>query len=492
MASGAKINRNLADLGMDQNDSHRDSQGNAVTDFLDDDGEHIRTKTSRRISDWWSLRRLSAGILVAVLHSILPAAADEPLSFEGSVRVSVRPRSQLEFWKPPEQVVDDGPKPEGRAVRLRGEVGGGFAVNTAAITSDWRQVESIGLWLHRSVEEAKEHPTVELVLRLAEEDQKASFWRRIEVSHVGWQKLVLPLEWFVWSDGRMPRWEKVRFMGLQLRDPGIVTLDTVWAVPAAQPRDEFPATDRLVKLAFPKTDPAQIRTLETRDVQLVTNAKSLELEPLANHLGTVAKRLHRELPFLAEPARGAVLFVFQERAEFQRFAPRIARQLNSRLDPPEAGGYTLQGISSSWWDEKQGSLRPVYTHEFVHGYLARTLPLSTTGDWLQEGLAAHIQLEFHPQDNFSQILREGLKSSSTPLAELCNGRPISTSRYWQAAMLWKMFLSEPRDQSKLAELIERLAAANSTDLGPHLEPLWQTNFDKLTVDWRTFCEQQSR
>lgn len=433
-----------------------------------------------------------AVVLLMALSSISPALARELLTFEGSVQVSVRARSQLDFWRPEDSVADSGPKPEGRAVRLRGETGGGFAVNATAIASDWRQAESIGLWLHRSADEAKEHPTVELVLRLSEEDQKASFWRRIEVSHVGWQKLVLPLDWFVWSDGRMPRWEKVKLVGVQLRDPGTVTLDTIWTEPSAQRRDEFPATETLIKLAFPRLDPSNIRTLETRDVQLVTNAKSLELERLATHLGLVSQRLHRELPFLSNPSRGAVLFVFQERAEYQRFAPRIARQFNSRLDPPEAGGYTLQGISSSWWDEKQGSLRPVYTHEFVHGYLSRTLPLSTTGDWLQEGLAAHIQLEFHPQENLNQLVRDGLKSSSTPFAELCSGRPINTSRYWQAATLWRMFLGEPNYRSKLKELLERLAAANSTDLGPHLEPLWGTNFDKLTADWRAFCEQQFR
>ncbi len=477
---------------MDQNDSHDEFHDNAATGI-----PSIANGRSKRDSKHFKARKLFrrgmvAGILLVASLATPVAFGQQLLTFEGSVQVSVRALSQLDFWKPEGSVSDSGPKPEGRAVRLRGEIGGGFAVNATSLAMDWRQVESIGLWLHRSAEEAKEHPTVELVLRLSEEDQKASFWRRLEVSHVGWQKLVLPLEWFVWSDGRMPRWEKVKFVGVQLRDPATVTLDTVWTEPSAQPRDEFLATESLTKLAFPKLDSSNIRTLETRDVQLVTNAKSLELERLATHLGTVAQRLHRELPFLSKPSRGAVLFVFQERAEYQRFAPRIARQLNSRLDPPEAGGYTLQGISSSWWDEKQGSLRPVYTHEFVHGYLSRTLPLSTTGDWLQEGLAAHIQLEFHPQENLSQLVRDGLKSSSTPFAELCSGRPIHTSRYWQAATLWRMLINEPRYQAKLKDLVERLAAANSTDLGPHLEPLWGTNFDKLTSDWRAFCEMQFR
>lgn len=475
---------------MDQNDSHEKLRDNAATGIPS--LTHGSSKLDSKYTRAWKpfSRGIVAGILLAASLATPVAFGQQRLTFEGNFQVSLRPRSQLDFWRPGVDVTDASPKPEGRAVRLRGEAGGGFAVNATSIAADWRQVESIGLWLYRSTDEAKEHPTVEVVLRLSEEDQKASFWRRIEVSHVGWQKLVLPLNWFVWSDGRMPHWEKVKFVGLQLLDPGAVTLDTVWAEPSLQPRDEFPATEDLVKLAFPKLEPSNIRTLETRDVQLVTNSKSLELEQLATHLRTVARRLHRELPFLAEPARGAVLFIFQERPEYQRFAPQVARQFNLRLDPPEASGYTLQGISSSWWDEKQGSLRPVYTHEFVHGYLARTLPFPTTSDWLQEGLAAHIQLEFHPQDNLNQLVREGLKSSATPLAELCNGRPISTSRYWQAATLWKMFLSESRYQSKLKELVDRLAAANSTDLGPHLEPLWGMNFDKLTADWRAFCERQ--
>ena len=431
-------------------------------------------------------------LFFAVLMAGHQSFARELMTFEGTVQVSVRARSQLDFWTPSESVTDNGPKPAGRAMRLRGESGGGFSISTAALASDWRHVESIGFWLYRSAEEAKQHPTIELVLRLAEDDQAVAFSRRLEVSHVGWEKLVMPLEWFVWSDGRMPKWELVRSFGVQLRDTGTVTIDTLWAEPTIQPRDAMPATERLIKLAFPQLAQPQLRMLETRDVQLVTNTTSLELEPLANHLGTVARRLHRELPFLSEPSRGAVLFVFHDRAEYRRFSPRLARQFNSRLDPPETDGYTLQGISSSWWDAKQGSMRPVYTHEFVHGYLARTLPFSTLGDWLHEGLAAHLQLEFHPQENLTQIIRDGLKSQNTPLIELCNGRPISTSRYWQAAMVWRMFLTDPRYQPKLKELFERLAAANSTNLGPHLAPLWGTDFERLTADWRAFCEQHAR
>ena len=111
-----------------------------------------------------AIRGRMAVVLLTVLSSISSAVAREMLTFEGSVQVSVRAKSQLDFWKPEGSVADSDPKPEGRAVRLRGETGGGFAVNATSIAADWRQVESIGLWLHRSADEAKEHPTVELVL----------------------------------------------------------------------------------------------------------------------------------------------------------------------------------------------------------------------------------------------------------------------------------------------------------------------------------------
>lgn len=105
-------------------------------------------------------------VLVTVMSAVSPALGRELLTFEGTVKFSIRARSQLDFWKPDIAVTDSDPKPEGRAVRLRGEIGGGFSVSATSIASDWRQVESIGLWLHRSAEEAKEHPTIELALRL--------------------------------------------------------------------------------------------------------------------------------------------------------------------------------------------------------------------------------------------------------------------------------------------------------------------------------------
>ncbi|HLQ46904.1 MAG TPA: hypothetical protein VK137_19315, partial [Planctomycetaceae bacterium] len=273
----------------------------------------------------------------------------ELLTFDGPLKDLVTPlsKSRLEAWNTDEATSEDrDPTPQGRALRLTAPAGGGFVTNADVVTVDWPKVESLGLWLHRTAAEAKEHPTVELELRLIEDDRKAYFWRRVEVAHVGWQKLLLPLDWFVWSEGRIPRWEKVRYVGFRLRDDGAVTIDTLWSESAPAPRDEFTPAELVARVAFPQQEnklsedkPAEtesVRTLETRDVQLLTNAKSLELERLAAQCGLVAKQVRTELPFLTEPARGPLLFVFQNAAEYRRFVPRLARRLNVPLEAPES------------------------------------------------------------------------------------------------------------------------------------------------------------
>ncbi len=440
------------------------------------------------------------------------AFARELLTFDGPLKDQFTPLSlsRLEAWNPDEAKSDDhNPQPRGRAVRVTAPAGGGFVTNADVVTVEWPKVESLGLWLYRTAVEAKEHPTVELELRLLEADRKAYFWRRIEIAHVGWQKLLLPLDWFVWSEGRIPRWDKVKYVGFRLRDEGSFTIDTLWTEPSAMLRTEFTPTELMSRVAFPKplifaaeekpagaavptTAPSSLRTLETRDVQLLTNAKSLELERLAAHCGLVAKQVRSELPFLAEPTSGPLLIVFQDAAEYRRFVPRHARQLNVQVNAPDSTGFTLQGVSSSSWDTELGSLRPVFAHEFLHGYLCHATRFPCHGEWLHEGLATYFQLKFHPQANLDRLVQDGISSSKkhAALSELCNGHRIALTQYWQAGTLWQMLFSEPRYQSQLVALFQRLEAAGSTDLAPHLEPVWQTDWAKLTADWQAFCERQ--
>ena len=433
------------------------------------------------------------------------AIAHELLTFDGPLKdqFTAQSQSSLQAWNPDDVMsASDHPQPRGRAVRVTAAAGGGFVTNADVVAAEWPKVESLGLWLHRTAAEAKEQPTVELELRLLEADRKAYFWRRIEIAHVGWQKLLLPLDWFVWSDGRIPRWDKVTNIGFRLRDEGSFTIDTLWTEPSVMPRTEFTSTELIARVAFPKplfrspeeksSGTSSLRTLETRDVQLLTNATSLELERLAAHCGLIAKQVRDDLPFLAAPTSSPQLIVFEESAQYRRFISRHARQLKVLVHVPDTPGFTFQGVSSSFWDADLGTLRPVFAHEFLHGYLSHTTRFPCHGEWLHEGLATYFQLKFHPQANLDQLVRDGLSSPKkhAPINELCNGQHITLTQYWQAGTLCQMLLSEPRYRSELATLFQRLEAAGSTDLGPHLEPVWKTDWETLTADWRAFCERK--
>jgi hypothetical protein len=372
--------------------------------------------------------------------------------------------------------------------------GSGLEVTSKALNAaDWRKSATLAFWVHRSVEEARKNPVAALDVRLVEEDHKAYFWRKLELRHSGWQKVELPLVWFRWSAHRIPRWDKVRSLALLLRGPAVLTIDTVWATPTETAHGDFPSAELIASIAFPKEELAtKVRTLETRDVQLVTNAPLLDLEALAGHLAAVVKEVRRDLPFLAKPECGPVLVVFHSSNEYREFIPRYAQQLNGQASPPESAGFTVEGVSTSSWNTQFGTLRPVYTHEFVHGYLCSTMRLASRGDWLHEGLAARFQQKFHPQTNIPQIVRAGLQNPAArdPLSELCDGRLIANARYWQAATICQMLTTDERYRAGFPKLLERLRDATTSNLGPHLEPVWQTDFDKLTADWRAFCERE--
>ncbi len=434
-----------------------------------------------------------------VYFGSMPAAvcARELLTFDsatGDEQVTAFAGGQLEFWRPDAAILGQGSAPAGQALRLWGAAGSSFELTSTALNVvDWRKSATLAFWVHRSAEEAQKHPTASLDVHLVEEDRKAYFWRKLELHHSGWLKVELPLVWFRWSHSRIPRWDKVRSLAFLLRGPAALTIDTVWTVPTETTRGDFPSAELIASIAFPKDDlTTKVRSLETRDVQLLTNAPSLDLESLAGHLASVAKEMRREMPFLPEPDRGPVLVIFYSHNEYREFVPRYAQHLNAVASHPESAGFTIEGASTSSWSDHYGTRRPVYTHEFVHGYLSSTMRLASRGDWVHQGLACRYQLKFHPQANVNQIIQEGLRTPQAhdPLKDLCDGRLVASNRYWQAATICQMLMTDQRYQAGFPVLLERLRDSKSNDLGPHLESVWQTDFDKLTADWRAFCERE--
>jgi hypothetical protein len=192
---------------------------------------------------------------------------------------------------------------------------------------------------------------------------------------------------------------------------------------------------------------------------------------------------------LPKPEGVPLLIVFADRTQYEQFVPRFGAQFNSVAPPPRSSGYSFFGFAMSYWDAEQGSDRPVYTHEFFHSYLSRTLRIESHGDWLHEGFASMQQLQAHPQKNIQQIVASGLEDERmrTPFERLCDGDRIPENRYWQAATLLEMMTASDKYQKKLPALLAAIGGSGSTALGPHLK-LLETSWDQLSDDWSSFCQ----
>ncbi len=173
-----------------------------------------------------------------------------------------------------------------------------------------------------------------------------------------------------------------------------------------------------------------------------------------------------------------------DRESHNRYVVRLGLAFYAERGFPSSTGFTLQGVGIAYWDPAQGTLRPTYTHEFTHAWLAASAHLSSgEGDWLQEGLASLVQLRFHPQDNFAGIVCDGLEHESyrMPLAELVDGRRLPTRRYRQAATVVEHLLAEHGEAMPV--LLETLYEAGSSDLLPRLGPVLGVEVEEFEGAW---------
>jgi hypothetical protein len=294
-----------------------------------------------------------------------------------------------------------------------------------------------------------------------------------------------------WGGGRVPQWDAVSRLGFYLRSKGEVWIDDVAVRLAGKGAADWSPRE-LATLAFGAEGAGKIKPVANDDLLLLSNAPDLDADKLAAHLAKAAQAVCADFPHSRARRSPASLLVFADRREYQDFTLRLAKELASQATAPKSDGYTLQGIATSYYDPQAGTLRPTYTHEYVHALLGRTLRLQNSGEWLQEGLAVRYQLRFHPQENVAQIIRQGLGDASfrLPLATLCNGKPIPMNRYWQAMTVVDMLLGHQRYVKRLPALLEAIAQAGSTDLGPHLQPVLETDWPGLEADWRGWCEKK--
>lgn len=441
---------------------------------------------------WWM--RLVGFSLTAVICVSIASAEDaaRPLfSFDDTAAVDALialNNLPLEVAAPPEAAPGGGP--QGSALHVVGRGGDGVYAKRDAVALaglDWPRVRTLTFWIFRPTGLTKPTP---IEVQFMEADGKTRFWRRVDLDHSGWKRYDVPLRWFRWSTGRIPQWDAVVRVGFYCREAGEFWLDDVAVVEATEPNaDGSPAaelsTEELRDFAFP--DSAGKAKLERgKHVAVITDVGALDAAQLAAHLDEAAAAVAADLPFLGDVPQGR-LVVFADRTAYQKFTVRTAEQLNSAAAPPTSGGFTFWGIATSYWDPDYGTLRPVYLHEFIHSYLDDALHLDNSGEWLHEGLASYYQLKFHPQDNFGDLVRNGLAARNfPPLEQVLNGKKIELTAYWQAATVIDMLLHDDAYNAKLPALVAAFQESGSTDLGPHLDKLGKS-WDKFTADWEKFC-----
>jgi hypothetical protein len=384
----------------------------------------------------------------------------------------------------PASNVRDRFAPDGQGVTVRTKGNSGLVCRSQRVPQDWSAFDSVSFWVHRDAGE----PISNMEVQFYEADGKARLWRKVTVEHTGWKQYSFPLEWCRWGEGRIPRWNRIDRFGFWFRDPAELSFDSITVSKTPAVRSDFLSPDVLAELPG-IFGGERVRRKETPEVVILTNVAELEIEELANRLTKRVAEWRRDLGFLEQSAATPLLIVFATREQYEQFAPRLGAQFNSVAAAPQSDGYTISGIATSYWNEQQGTDRPVYTHELFHSFLVRTLRIDTKGEWLHEGLASMYQIRAHPPENMSRLVMDGLKNERfrTPFQKLCAGERIPENRYWQAATLLEMMFATPQYREKLPKLFASFQRLGATDLDPHLDFL-DTTWAELSADWASYCQ----
>jgi hypothetical protein len=389
-----------------------------------------------------------------------------------------------------EEAKPDGKEiePSGFGLSISAAEPGGAYTRPGVVPPDLAESADCELWVYRSPDEAKARPMAAIEIQFLEGDGKTRFWRKADLSHEGWKRLELPLRWFHRGDGRIPSWASVERFGVRLRTAGEIQIDAVAFRKRPGQTAEL-SHDDIIETAFGSAEDGDVRVKSVDGIVMMSDAEALDLGRLAERMQKLRKALNDDFKFV-EQSGEAPLLVFASEKEYREFPVRLAERLNAQAAPSRSGGFTVLGIATSFYDPAQGDGRPVFLHECVHAILTDWLQMGNKGEWLHEGLAARYQLRFHPQADIPKIVAEGLADPAkrADLATLTSGEPIPMNRYWQAATFVDMLFTDPKYSPRLAKLIGAIQKAGDTNLDPHVGPILETDWPKLTADWQSHCE----
>jgi hypothetical protein len=375
--------------------------------------------------------------------------------------------------------------PMDHAIHLTSSGKSVFLAVEGLVPQDWTELEAVSFWVYQA---DRTDPPTTIELQVYGSNPRARFWRKLVIDHEGWRSYSVPLRWMRWGEYHVPAWYDIGRFGIYFRDTGDIWIDSITLEDTDAQRGSTIEGADLAELAFPDRT-KDVKFTDSQDLVLVSGTAEMSPDELLKHVSATKKQIETDFAFLPATRYPPKLVVLPAQADYRHFIQKMAAALNSQVAVPKSDGFTLQDVSVSYWDPAQGTLRPVYTHEYVHGLLSHMLRFNNQGDWFHEGAAAYYQLQAHPQANLSEIVRKGSedRSFSTPLEELCNGKRIPMNRYWQAMTIVELLLTDDAYRKKLPELIASFQANGSTDLGPPLKGVLHKTWEQITDDWRNHC-----
>lgn len=305
------------------------------------------------------------------------------------------------------------------------------------------------------------------------------YWTLVTLDDPGPQTLEVSLASLRYDRGIVPRWDDVSTWGMVFRTQGDLRVNSfeLWNdEPAAPPSEVEWLRERF-------DDPAAVRVDRRRGFVLMTDAPDLQTDTVLDALIEMEDRTRARLPGLPKTESEIPLLVFADEAGYRAFWSRWSTDVGSGATPlREDDGYTWLGVATASYSDHYGPVRPVYVHEASHALLERSLGISGQRSWLFEGLGIVDQLEISAQD-LGPVYRQGLMRSDlkTPTYELVSGGPISTARYWQAAMLLQWVLADPGRTAALNASLDQMRARGSTDLRPLLEPFFGLDMPRFSA-----------
>ncbi|MEN8150159.1 MAG: hypothetical protein ABFS86_10065 [Planctomycetota bacterium] len=379
----------------------------------------------------------------------------------------------------------------GRALALIGEDDKKTRVGyifRAVDVQDWREFRAFSL--HAKVE--ADDP-IEMRIIAWDGRGRRGMLRRFKLFPGDWREVVLPL-----SKWREEVWDYVgdfgRVTGMELRwdeGSGTVTIDDLRLLPGKKENLSCrPTIEERIAIAFPE---GKTKIHETPHFQLVTNAtrfKGKEGKKVAARLEEVPALLEKRWDLSGKADVPVPFIVFKKAEQYREFFVFLGKAFGATVHPPTTDGYSVLGVVGSTWSAEYGWKRPVYVHEAAHGIVRQRLGLASNGNWIQEGLANAVQVNFYP-DSWSVFelkkkfaAREAGKEPWLPWGKLLMEKRPGMAYYDQLATMMEFLAERYRDDlPKFWDLLrgsEEMVHKNSAEL---LSSALGKTISELEAEW---------